>query len=406
MSHWVTGLGSSPRIPNGETTPDSEEPTVLIVGAGTFGTSTAYHLAHKYRDASRVTVIDRADSPPKPAAAIDINRVVRTDYAKPLYSNLSYEAWHAWFWSLELQRFFHQVGWLLMDDSDDSSLSGAIRQQFNDRGYDPTEDVSLDQLEEKWEGIMKGTDVQGFKSAYFNEETGWCDAAGATHNFMQVAEKKGVKRVTADVVELILDSERSRVAGIKTADGQELRADKILVASGSWTSALLSGLEDNLKISAKDRTENQLRAIGVLQAYYAVSDSEVEQLDKAKMPVVVYGQRGEVIPPSSQNKLIKYTHNHSFTNTITTKSGAKVTTPIGTAYEHQTNDIPDKLKREAEESVISKVMPNLTKGKKADHWRVCYDARTPTEDFLICKYPHLPDGNLYIASGGSSHSYK
>src|ERR1700761_8613508 len=159
MSHWVTGQGSSPRI-RGTNENVEDEPSVLIVGAGTFGTSVAYYLGQKYRDASKVTIIDRTDSPPTPAAAIDINRVIRTDYAKPMYSNLAYEAWHAWFWSMELQPFFHQVGWLMMDDSTDQKLSKGIRSQFRHRGWDPTEDVPLDQIGDRWDGIMKGTDVK------------------------------------------------------------------------------------------------------------------------------------------------------------------------------------------------------------------------------------------------------
>jgi hypothetical protein len=80
--------------------------------------------------------------------------------------------------------------------------------------------------------------------------------------------------------------------------------------------------------------------------------------------------------------------------------------PAGPNYEDQINDIPDSLKKEAEEGVLKKLLPKFTKGKKPDHWRICYDARMPTEDFLICKYPHKDVQNLYIASGGSSHSYK
>lgn len=78
------------------------EPTVLIIGAGTFGTSTAFHLANTYKDASRVTVVDRSTSPPKPAASIDVNRIIRTDYPSKLYCDLANEAIHSWFWSLEL----------------------------------------------------------------------------------------------------------------------------------------------------------------------------------------------------------------------------------------------------------------------------------------------------------------
>lgn len=78
------------------------EPSVLIIGAGTFGTSTAWHLANTYKDASKVTIVDRSPSPPKPAASIDVNRIIRTDYPSKLYCDLACEAIHSWFWSLEL----------------------------------------------------------------------------------------------------------------------------------------------------------------------------------------------------------------------------------------------------------------------------------------------------------------
>lgn len=80
----------------------SSEPTILIIGAGTFGTSTAFHLASTYKDPSRVTVLDRSPSPPKPAASIDANRIIRTDYPSQLYCDLACEAVHYWFWQLEL----------------------------------------------------------------------------------------------------------------------------------------------------------------------------------------------------------------------------------------------------------------------------------------------------------------
>lgn len=85
------------------------EPTVLIVGAGTFGTSTAFHLAETYEDPSRVTIIDdRCEPTPPPSAATtarasrDVNRIVRTDYPSRMYCDLACEAIHDWFWKGEL----------------------------------------------------------------------------------------------------------------------------------------------------------------------------------------------------------------------------------------------------------------------------------------------------------------
>ena len=378
------------------------DPSVLIVGAGTFGTSTAYHLAQSYKDASQVTVIDQSPSPPKLAASIDVNRIIRTDYPNPLYCQLAFEAIHAWFWSLELGPFFHKSGWIMMDEKG-SNLSKRVRKVFEDRGSHQTEDVPLDKLDEKSE-ILKGTETKGFQNAYWNPEAGWCDAAGATASYMEAAEKRGVKRVTGHVTKLVLDTDSGRIKGVRTEDGQDLTADKIVLATGAWTSSMLSPIEDSLGIPEQDRVERQVQATGRVTAYYKMSDEAVEQLSKSKMPIVVYGRQGEVIPPSSENKLLKYNDSKtSFTNTLTTKSGKKISVP---PPDRSQNLVPEKLKRETDAIMMSKVMPEFARGKQAEYWRICYDAQTPTNDWLVCKHPHSKLSNLYLAVGGSFHSYK
>ena len=377
------------------------EPSILIIGAGTFGTSIAFHLSKKYKDASKVTIIDRSPSPPEPAAAIDINRVIRTDYANPLYCNLAYEAIHDWFWHIELTGQFRMVGWLMLDEAG-SDLSKRIRQAFSDRGSDGTEDIPLKELAERW-NVLKGTETEGFDSAYLNPDAGYCNAAGATHNIMQAAMDKGVKRVTADVTELLLDRDSGRIEGAKTSDGQKYTADKVILAAGAWTSSMLSPVEDALDIVEEDRIEQQVKATGAVAAYYKVSKEEVQQMDDVKMPVVVYGQLGEVIPASSEHQLLKYSNSKgTFTNTITTKSGHKISVPA----DRSQYSVPDKIKQETEDAMSSKVMPEFTRGKEPEYWRICWDALTPTEDWLMCKHHHEKLSNLYFAVGGSFHSYK
>lgn len=68
--------------------------SILIVGGGTFGTSTAYHLS--LRGYTNVTVLDRFPIPSVEAAGNDINKVIRSDYAEPLYTKLGNEAIKHW----------------------------------------------------------------------------------------------------------------------------------------------------------------------------------------------------------------------------------------------------------------------------------------------------------------------
>jgi len=89
--------------------PDSP---IVIVGAGCFGLSTAYHLLK--RGFTDVTVLDRAEVlPAKDAASTDLNKskvktpqvahsnprhftVVRSSYADGFYTSLAQDAVKAW----------------------------------------------------------------------------------------------------------------------------------------------------------------------------------------------------------------------------------------------------------------------------------------------------------------------
>ncbi|KAG8628357.1 hypothetical protein KVT40_004230 [Elsinoe batatas] len=379
-----------------------QEPSILIVGAGTFGVSTAWHLAKTYKDPSRVTIIDRDPSPPKPAAAIDINRIIRTDYASPLYSNLSFTALHDWFWTHELQSHFFKVGWLYINETG-SDLAKDVRTTMKARGSNLTEDVPLDKLHKRWDAL-RDTNTDGYESAYFNPEAGWCNASAATASLMAAAEARGVKRVIGDVHELILDTQTGGIKSVCTSEGKHYQADKILLAVGAWTSATLSPLEDALDIPEQDRIEQQVKATGGVTAYYKVSGADVDRLTDAELPCVVLGEHGEVIPPSKDNNLIKYSNSSgTFTNTVTTASGKKITAPpVGRSQ----YDVPESIKRETEDLIVNKVMAEYTRGKTPEYWRICYDAVTPTEDWLLCRHPHEKLNNLFIVVGGSFHGYK
>ncbi|KAK5277241.1 hypothetical protein LTR40_010627, partial [Exophiala xenobiotica] len=68
--------------------------SVLIIGSGTFGISTAYHLAK--RGYTSITCIDRHPCPSLDSAAFDLNKIIRTEYDEPLYAELAIEALQAW----------------------------------------------------------------------------------------------------------------------------------------------------------------------------------------------------------------------------------------------------------------------------------------------------------------------
>lgn len=379
----------------------TSEPTVLIVGAGTFGVSTAYHLAQSYHDPSRITIIDREASPPASAAAIDINRIIRADYPSTLYCNLANEAIHAWFWSNELGPCFHKVGWLMLNEQG-SDLKQRIYETLRGRGTHIMQDVALASIAsgERW-NVLAGTDTAGFDEAYFNPDAGWVDAASATRRFMETAVKRGVQRVVGEVAELLVNRQTRQVEGVRTADGRRLSADKIVLATGAWTSYLVSPVEDALGVQDEDRVERQAQATAIVSAYYRMSQDDIGKMTVCEMPCVIYGKTGEVIPPWKDNGLLKY--NNSATkvvNTITTATGRRISVP---PMGKDQRTIPRGLKRETEGILTSKLMPQFSKADP-EYWRLCWDSYTPTEDLLLCQHPKIR--GMYIITGGSFCGYK
>lgn len=52
-------------------------------------------------------------------------------------------------------------------------------------------------------------------------------------------------------------------------------------------------------------------------------------------------------------------------------------------------------------------MPSILSDNRAvDYWRLCWDSITPTQDQLITQHPDARLANLYLAVGGSFHSWK
>ncbi|KAJ1329720.1 sarcosine oxidase-like protein [Microdochium nivale] len=81
---------SSPARPK----PRHDEP-ILIIGAGVFGLSLAHELARN-RGYTNVTVLDRALPPVPDGSSVDISRIVRSEYADPVYTRMAKEALVEW----------------------------------------------------------------------------------------------------------------------------------------------------------------------------------------------------------------------------------------------------------------------------------------------------------------------
>lgn len=330
--------------------------TILIIGAGTFGVSTAWHLSQNHSDPSKVTIIDRQASPPSLSAAADINRILTADYSSPLYAHLAREALAFWAEDPDLEWYFHKVGRLVLD-----------AEEGNDsRRCDEAQRVGLGDIATRW-GLLDGTDTQPFASAYLDPEAGWVESATATWQFLETAVRRRVKKEVGDVTELLLDRHTGRITGARTADGRVLVAETVILATGAWTSALMSPVEDALGIADEDRIERQAQATAIVSASFPVSDDELKEMTRSKTPCVVYGQVGEVVPASRENRMLRYTNvQMQIVNTVKTKSGKQISVPPAKRAQ---NDVPEVLKVDMKSRLTQRLMPKLARGRPK--WRIC-----------------------------------
>lgn len=288
----------------------STSPTYLILGAGAFGTSAAYHLS-KTSPSSKITIVDRHAHPASDAfpsnnaghgASYDLNKIVRADYSVPFYMALGHEAIDAWSSWEVLRPFYHRTGWVQVEERG-SDLAERIRRNFKDCGReDVTRDMSLEEVRRAWRGVLEGADLGGMKSAYWNPSAGWVEAERAVNAVLEEAVRGGVEYISGEVVEVLLRDGGQGVKGVRLADGRVLEVEKVLLATGAWTSKLMTGLEDRLGFNDKMRVESQVKAAGVAVTHWILN--EEEQTKFAEMPVIIWGSNGEFRPLITTSKQI------------------------------------------------------------------------------------------------------
>ena len=229
----------------------SGKASYIIVGAGVFGVSTAYHLIKKYPDAS-VTLVDRDafDAESRVAASWDWNKVVRADYDDIVYCKMGIEAQDV-FKSDPLWRpYFHETGiyWTCRDEYaqgviDNYKKLGRKAELFA---------VPVDQAKKMYAGIFDEADYSGVKDVLVNRTSGWAAAGDCLQAVTRETMRLGVKYVTAEVSTLQFDY-HGRCNGLKTANGQTLTASHVILCTGAFTAKLL-------ELSAKASGHSDLRA--------------------------------------------------------------------------------------------------------------------------------------------------
>ncbi|KAK7430494.1 hypothetical protein QQZ08_003013 [Neonectria magnoliae] len=375
--------------------PLTKDSSILIIGAGTLGISTAYHLAQ--RGYSNVTCIDRHQCPSLDSAGHDLNKIVRTEYEEPLYVELALEALEAWR-EPEWDGIFHETGRMVITTGNEQA-ENHLRESYDNLSK-VGQAGKIDFVQGK-EQILRYVpqlrDAPGIENwrGTFNSQGGWAHARKALEKWGAEAEHMGVKFVSGPpgtMTALQVDGSGS-LTGIRVASGEVLHADRYILSTGAASPEVLPELA------------NELWSKCWPLAHIELTEEEVAHWKG--IPMVDHFELGFTFEPDPETRLMKICDNcpgyQYRAGTIIDEAG-NVSSYSIPRYASANPD--DGIPAEATASInrfIDAVMPQFS-GRPLVNARVCWCADSPDSHWLIDRHPKHQD--VLLATEDSGHAFK
>jgi sarcosine oxidase / L-pipecolate oxidase len=218
--------------------------SVIIVGAGVFGISTAWHLSRdlgtKY---SWIRVLDRFPPPSQIAAGTDINKIIRTEYADPVYTELALAAMKAWTDPDAIfTKHFHPSGWLLCASGNSVPFVEQSERNAKDKGVHAAQFMTPAEVRSIWpvfNGLMPGWKILA------DPDAGWATSGKIMLEMATESASRGVIFSSEDEgnVQTLLFNQKGACIGVRVLGDMSYYADCIILAAGA-NSASLIDMED------------------------------------------------------------------------------------------------------------------------------------------------------------------
>ncbi|KAI1411094.1 putative fructosyl amino acid protein [Hypoxylon sp. FL1857] len=395
--------------------------SILIVGAGVFGLSTALALTKRPEFASTsITVLDRSPEagvfPARDASSIDSSRIIRADYADPAYAALAAEAQAHWRQtdpsSLGGEGRYTESGFILSaddgpmvrEDGTQTGIAYAKKSWINAMALAQAQGRPMSSVR-MLHGSTRLSKIAGLGEfadwGYVNEASGWADAeASMKWYYERVIATGRVKFVNGTAESLETDDAARRVTGARLKDGSTLSADLVIVAAGAWTPTLID-------------LSQQAIATGQVIGYIDLTEEEQKKLEK--VPVVLNLTTGlYMIPP--RNGVLKFAR-HAFGylnpkplskpplgNPESSKPPSSVVSQPYTHLDDADLSIPEEGEKTLREAVRKMIPWPELRERPFARTRLCWYTDTPTGDWIIDYHPYWQ--NLFITTGGSGHAFK
>lgn len=210
-----------------------KETKIAIVGAGTFGLSTALYLSRQgYTD---ITCYDKDEVPSYYSAGNDSNKILDVgggvDDEEDVRHQLELEAKHGWQTDPVFKPYCHPVGYFLA--TADPDLLNSFPQIKHWKKIHPEAKMITTPEEFKSYAPVLSGDLTGWCAYKLEDDDGWLHARDSLKSAYRACLKYGVKFVfneDGEIVEFLTDGDK--VTGIKAKSGKVFTAEEYVLTCG------------------------------------------------------------------------------------------------------------------------------------------------------------------------------
>ncbi|RBR19194.1 uncharacterized protein FIESC28_05659 [Fusarium coffeatum] len=368
----------------------TKESSILIVGGGTWGCSTALHLAR--RGYTNVTLLDVNRIPSPISAGHDVNKIAsglnvpdnKGDSHDDIWQALTYAQAQGWLHDPVFKPFCHDTGYVV-SASTPKAIKAVVEDEVGDKIDEFTPLNTAEEFRKTMpEGVLTG-DFPGWKGFYKSEGSGWVHARKAMTAAFEESKRLGVKFITGspqgEVESLVFED--GDVKGAKTVDGKEHRADRTILSAGASAERFLD-------------FENQIRPTAWTLGHIQMTPEEAKLYKN--LPVLFNINKGFFMEPDEDLHQLKMCDEHPGYVNWVEKPGAKFPQSIPFAKHQIPLEAESRMK-----DFLRDIMPHLA-DRPLVHARICWCADTFDRNFLITYHPRHP--SLVIASGDCGTGYK
>jgi monomeric sarcosine oxidase len=340
---------------------------VVVVGAGCFGAWTAWHL---HAAGKNVLLVDQYGPANARASSSGETRAIRMSYGPDeLYTRLSHRSlgqWKSFFAEVGRPELFQRTGvlWMAMGDSADAAVS---LQALARLGI-PHERLAEAELRRRYPQI----EVVPGGFAIHEPDSGVLMARRAVQAVVSDAVRGGVDYQAAQV-EPVAGS--GRLAELRTASGDTLRAGAFVLACGPW-------LPKVAPLALQGRLFPSRQQV----LFFGVPRGDTRFTSPAMPTWIDFGQGFYGMPDIEGRgfKIADDRHGPAFDP----DTGERVVTPEAVAEAR---------------AFMGERFPGM-RGAPLVESRVCQYENTSNGDFVIDRLPGLD--NVWLCGGGSGHGFK